>query len=213
MEAWLVQMPALLRGLAVTLELTFGAAVLALLLSFIAGYARTSKIALVYAPAACYVELFRGTSSLVQLFWFYYVLPLFGISLPAMVVGISVLGLNAGAYGAEIVRGAIRSIPREQYEAAQALNMSRSQMMRRIIIPQAVPAMLPPAANLAIELLKNTSLVSLITISELTFSAEILRAESLHTIELFCTILVMYFITASVIAAGIRRLEIAAAIA
>lgn len=207
METWLAQLPPLFKGLAVTLELTLGAAILALLLSLAAGYARSSRSAWAHVPATCYVELFRGTSSLVQLFWFYYVLPLFGIELPAMMVGITVLGLNAGAYGAEIVRGAIAAVPREQYEAALALNMSTGKMMQRIVIPQAIPAMLPPAGNLLIELLKNTSLVSLITIADLTFSAEILRAESLHTIEIFSTILVMYFIAASGIAASVRRVE------
>lgn len=115
------------------------------------------------------MEVFRGTSALVQLFWFYFVLPMFGMKLPALLVGIVVLGANAGAYGAEVVRGAILAVPAGQREAAVALNLTRARTIWRIILPQAVPAMLPPTGNLLIELLKNTALVSLITITDLTF--------------------------------------------
>jgi len=207
MNNWTSDLAPLLKGLAVTVELTVCAGALAIPLGLLAGYARRSRNRFVRVPAACYVEVFRGTSTLVQLFWFYYVLPLFGLSLPAVAVGIAVLALNAGAYGAEIVRGAIAAVPREQYEAATALNMTRSQMMWRIIVPQAVPAMLPPTGNLLIELLKNTALVSLITINELTSNAQILRAESLRTTELFCIILVMYYAMATLISTGMRRVE------
>src|SRR5690606_19442194 len=100
-------LPALLQGLVVTLKVTAGAALLALPLAVTAGLARLSASPLVSWPAAVYVEVFRGTSALVQLFWFYFVLPLFGLKLPAMTVGIIVLALNTGAYGAEVVRGAV----------------------------------------------------------------------------------------------------------
>jgi polar amino acid transport system permease protein len=206
-SAWQAQLLFLLHGLMVTLELTVLSCALALPISFIAGYARSSPIGFAKVISACYVELFRGTSSLVQMFWFFYVLPLLGLRMPALMVGVLVLGLNAGSYGSEIVRGAIAAVPREQREAAQALNMTSSQIMLRVILPQAIPAMLPPFGNLLIELLKNTSLVSLITISELTFSAEVLRAESLHTVQLFGLILLLYYAVASVIAAGLHRLE------
>jgi len=205
--AWQAQLMFLLHGLIVTLELTVLSCVLAISISFAAGYARLSSILVVKYISTCYVELFRGTSSLVQMFWVFYVLPLLGLRLPALLVGVLVLGLNAGSYGSEIVRGAIVAVPREQREAAQALNMNSSQIMLRVVLPQAVPAMLPPFGNLLIELLKNTSLVSLITISDLTFSAEVLRAESLHTVQLFGLILLLYYAVASVMAAGMRRLE------
>lgn len=173
----------------------------------IAGLSRISLIAPLRWLAASYIEVFRGTSALVQLFWFYFVLPLFGVSLAATTVGILVLGLNAGAYGAEVVRGAILAVPKGQWEAALSLNLSRWNTIRRIVLPQAVPAMLPPAGNLLIELLKNTSLVSLITITDLTFSAQILRAETLKTTEIFSLVLLMYFGAAMVIALLMRLLE------
>jgi len=199
--------PPLLAGLGVTIQLALGGSLVAVIAAVVAGLSRISPITPLRWMAATYVEVFRGTSALVQLFWFYFVLPLFGISLAATVVGILVLGLNAGAYGAEIVRGAILAVPRGQWEAAIALNLSARRTMRRIILPQAVPAMLPPAGNLLIELLKNTSLVSLITITDLTFSAQILRAETLKTTEIFSLVLLMYFAAAMVVALLMRLTE------
>ena len=200
-------MPPLITGLGVTLQLTLGGAALGIVAALIGGLLRLSLIRPVRWLAAAYIEVFRGTSALVQLFWFYFVLPLFGVSLDATTVGILVLGLNAGAYGAEVVRGAIQAVPKGQSEAAVSLNLSRWNTMRRIILPQAVPAMLPPAGNLLIELLKNTALVSLITITDLTFSAQILRAETLKTTEIFSLVLLMYFGAAMVIALMMRLLE------
>lgn len=199
--------PPLLEGLGVTLQIMAGAVVLAVPLALAAGIGRISALRPVRWLAAVYVEVFRGTSALVQLFWFYFVLPLFGVQLPAMLVGIVVLALNAGAYGAEVVRGALRAVPPGQREAGVALNLTRGQIMRRIIVPQAVPAMLPPAGNLLIELLKNTALVSLITITDLTFRGQLLRSETLRTTEIFVLMLLMYFAVALLITAGVRLLE------
>lgn len=201
----------LLRGLAVTLELTAASAAIAVAIALAAGLARLAPTRWVRWPAAAYVEVFRGTSALVQLFWFYFVLPFFGVQLGAFAAGVLVLGLNAGAYGSEVVRGAILAVPRGQREAAAALNMGRVQTLWRVVLPQAWPAMLPPAGNLAIELLKNTALVSLITITELTFSAQLLRAESLRSAEIFSLVLVLYFLAALAITAGMRYLERSAA--
>ncbi len=199
--------PPLLEGLAVTLEIMAGAVVLAVPLALAAGVGRLSTLRPVRWLASIYVEVFRGTSALVQLFWFYFVLPLFGVQLPAMLVGIVVLALNAGAYGAEVVRGAIRAVPPGQREAGVALNLTRGQIMRRIVVPQAIPAMLPPAGNLLIELLKNTALVSLITITDLTFRGQLLRSETLRTTEIFTLMLLLYFAVALLITDGVRLLE------
>lgn len=199
--------PPLLEGLAVTLEIMAGSVVLAVPLALVAGVGRLSTVRPVRWLASIYVEVFRGTSALVQLFWFYFVLPLFGVQLPAMLVGIVVLALNAGAYGAEVVRGAIRAVPPGQREAGVALNLTRGQIMRRIVVPQAIPAMLPPAGNLLIELLKNTALVSLITITDLTFRGQLLRSETLRTTEIFTLMLLLYFAVALLITAGVRLLE------
>ena len=200
-------LPALVGGLRVTLQLTVGGAGLALLLSLATGLGRRSRHRWLRWPANAYVEIFRGTSALVQLFWFYFALPFFGISLPALVTGAVVLGLNSGAYGAEVVRSAIANVPRGQWEAARALNLTPRQAMRRVILPQALPMMLPPAGNLLIELLKNTALVSLITLSELTFTAQVQRAATLETVPLFTLTLLIYFAVAQLLLAGVRRIE------
>lgn len=202
-------LPPLLRGLATTVELTIFGAALALVVALIAGVARASKNIVIRAVTSFYVEIFRGTSILVQLFWIFFVLPLppFNISLTPLQAGVMALGLNVGAYGAEVVRGAIQAIPRGQIEASIALNMSSGLMMRRVIIPQAMVRMLPPFGNLLIELLKATSLVSLITLSDITFQALSLRQTVGRTTEVFFLILVIYFLLAYPLTLGVRWLE------
>jgi len=199
--------PPLLRGLAVTLELTAAAGALAVVIALAAGLARMSRRRWLSWPAAAYVETFRGTSALVQLFWFFFVLPFFGLALTPFAAGVLVLALNTGAYGSEVVRGALAAVPRGQHEAAAALNLGRIRTLWRILLPQALPAMLPPTGNLLIELLKNTALVSLITITELTFTAQILRAESLRSAEIFTLVLALYFAAALCITAIMRWIE------
>lgn len=207
MEDLAYLLPPLWQGLLVTLQVLAGAALLAVPLALLTGLARRAQAFWLRALATVYVELFRGTSALVQLFWFYFVLPMFGVRLPAMAVGIVVLALNAGAYGAEVVRGALQAVPRGQREAALALNFTPAQTLWRVLVPQALPAMLPPGGNLLIELLKNTALVSLITITDLTFRGQLLRSETLQTVQIFSIMLGMYFAVALLITALVRWLE------
>ncbi|NUN95535.1 MAG: acyl-CoA dehydrogenase family protein [Candidatus Omnitrophica bacterium] len=129
------------------------------------------------------------------------------IKIGAMAAGILVLGLNAGSYGAEIVRGSILAVPRGQIEAAIALNLTPFQRMWRIVLPQAAAAMIPPATNTLIELLKNTSLVSLITIADLTFQGQIIRASTLKSAEVFLLLLALYLALSMVIRTFMRRIE------
>ena len=117
------------------------------------------------------------------------------------------LGLNVGAYGAEVVRGAILSVPRDQYEATTALNLTRWQRMRHVILPQALPLMLPTFGNNAIELLKATSVVSLISLSDMTFQAQVVRSQTGNTLIPFVTVLVIYFALSMTIAAAVGALE------
>jgi polar amino acid transport system permease protein len=200
-------LPTLLEGAVVTLKVTAGAALLGLVSAFVIGLAGLSPRRLVRGVARVYVEVFRGTSALVQLYWAFFVLPEMGVRLSALVVGILVLGLNIGSYGSEVVRGSIKAVPRAQYEATVSLNMSPYQRMRRVILPQAVVTMLPPFGNLLIELLKGTSLVSLITLSDLTFRAQLLRASTGRTATIFLMVLVMYFVMSFVITMGMKVLE------
>lgn len=205
-------LPFLLEGLRVTCRLTVGAALLGTACAVVAGFGKMSRVRAWRWLCAAYVETFRGTSALIQLFWIYFALPRLGIQMTALTAGIVALGLNAGAYGAEVVRGALVAVPKGQLEAARALSFSERQIRWRIVFPQAVPLMLPPAGNLLIELLKNTALVSLITLSELTFQAQILRAATLRTAEIFGVVLVLYFLLARILAFGVGRLERAMAV-
>jgi len=194
-------------GLLVTLKITAGGTAVALAAAFAAGLSRLSRRCLLRWPAAVYIETFRGTSALVQLFWFFFVLPFFGIDLAAMTAAVLVLGLNTGAYGAEVVRGAILAVPRGQVEAARALNMGPARTLWRIVLPQALIAMLPPAGNLVIELMKNSALVSLIAITELTFAGQLQRSATLQSGTVFTLVLLMYFGAALCITGGFRLME------
>ncbi|MDH4617848.1 ectoine/hydroxyectoine ABC transporter permease subunit EhuC [Brevibacillus sp. AY1] len=201
-------LPLLFQGAAVTLQVTALSMVVAFVLSFAAGFARLSRIKSIRIASSVYVEVFRGTSLLVQLFWLFFALPLLGIELTALVAGVMALGLNYGAYGSEVVRSAILAIPKGQTEASIALNMSPWLRMRRVILPQALAIMLPSFGNLAIELLKGTSLISLITMADLTYQGMILRTfDSSRTFEIFGLILVMFFVMAYPLTLFMRWLE------
>ncbi|HSK38144.1 MAG TPA: ectoine/hydroxyectoine ABC transporter permease subunit EhuC [Arenibaculum sp.] len=202
-------LPPRLEGAWLTVRITAAGALLAFALALAAGLARLSPWRPVRALASVYIEVFRGTSLLVQLFWLFFVLPLppFRVELAPFTVAVLGLGLNIGAYGAEVVRAAIQAVPRSQTEASIALNMSPALRMRRIILPQAALAMLPPWGNLLIELLKGTALVSLITLGDLTFRANQLNATTFRTVEIFTLVLIIYFVLAQVIALGIRLTE------
>jgi polar amino acid transport system permease protein len=172
-----------------------------------------AALAKMYAPwplrwlSIVYIETFRGTSALVQLFWLFFVLPHFGVTLEPLTVAVLALGLNIGAYGAEVVRGALQAVPRGQWEATIALNMPRKTALRRIIFPQAFVAMIPPWGNLFIELLKSTALVSLITISDLTFKAQQMNQTTLRTVEIFTIVLVIYFAISLIVTFAMRGVE------
>lgn len=200
-------LPLLLRGAWLTVQLTVYGAALALVLALAAGLMSVSQSHAARAVGRVYVEFFRGTASLVLMFWLFYALPLVGFRLAAMFAGVLALGLNVGAYGAEVVRGAINAVPRTQIEATVALNMRPAQRMRLVILPQAVAMMLPSFCNLLIELLKGTAVVSLISLSDLTFRAQQIRGATGETAVAFGLALVMYFVISQVLVAGMHAAE------
>lgn len=206
-EAYSIFLPALLQGAVLTLEIAVLGSVLAVVMGVLAALARLYGPAPVGWLATIYVEIFRGTSALVQLFWLFFVLPQFGILMDAFTVAVLALGLNVGAYGSECVRGAIQAVARGQWEASIALNMSRAQMLRRIILPQAFVAMIPPWGNLFIELLKSTALVSLITLGDLAFRAQQMNQTTLKTVPIFTLVLLIYLVMSVAITIGMRLLE------
>ena len=171
----------IVSGTLITVALTVLAALLAMAIALAAGLMRMARNPAVRGVATVYIEIFRGTSLLVQLYWIFFVLPLFGISLEKFTAGFVAVGMNLGAYGAELVRGAIQSVPRGQWEAALALNMSPAKRMRRVILPQAILIMLPSWGNLLIELLKGTALVALISVTDLMFQVKQINGCLLYT--------------------------------
>lgn len=199
--------PLLFHGLLTTLLVTVLGTVVAVVAAFTAGLGRLSQHRALRWPAAVFVEVFRGTSLVVQMFWLFFALPGFGVQLTPLAAAVLALGLNEGAYAAEIVRGAISSRTAGQNEACIALGMGRALRMRRILIPQSIPAMLPPFGNVMVDLLKNTSLVSLVTVSDLTFRAGFVRNAEGHTTEVYLIILVIYFVLSQLISALTKWLE------
>ncbi|PBC63417.1 ectoine/hydroxyectoine ABC transporter permease subunit EhuC [Streptomyces sp. Tue6028] len=197
-----------LKGIWVTVQLLFFSALLAGAVSFVVGMARTSRLWIVRFLAGFYTEVFRGTSALIMIFWVYFVLPLaFGWQLVPMWAGTLALGLTYGAYGSEIVRGALNAVDPAQREGGIALSFTPWQRMRLILLPQAVPEMIPSFCNLLIELLKGTALVSIMGMGDLTFSANLVRLALQQSAEIYTYVLLIYFVIAFLLTRVMRGLE------
>lgn len=200
-------MPFLLGGVVVTLQITFMAMAIAVPVAFILAAGRMSRFAFLRWPASFVIELFRGTSAVVQLFWAFYVLPFFGIELSPLTAGVLVLALNEGSYFSEVVRASLRSIVVGQREAAVALHLPPAYSFFRIILPQALPVMIPPFGNALVLMLKFTALTSLVTIQDLSFRAGLIRTTLGVSGDIYALVLVMYFLMAMVLVAGVWWLE------
>lgn len=210
---WTEYLTPLMQGAWVTIQLTIYSTILGAVLAFAAGIGKTSSNWAIKGVSVAYIEVFRGTSLLVQLFWLYFALPMAGMAigvdlrLPPVVAGVLALGLNIGAYGAEVVRGAIAAVHTDQHEAARALNFTPRQTLWNVTIPQAVPEMMPSFGNLAVQNLKDTALVSLISLGDLTFRAEQIRNFTQDSTTIYSMLLVTYFGMALVLTAIMRGLE------
>ena len=198
----------ILEGLGVTIAYTVGTILLGLLVGLIAGLLRLSRNPLITAPLIAYVEIFRCTPLLVQIVWFYYALPVvLGIDIPAHVAATLVLSLYTGAFYAEIIRGGINSIERGQWDAARAIGMRRRQVMRWVILPQAVKRMIPPFMNQSIIQLKNTSLVSTIAVADLLYQGTIITAATYRPLEVYTMVAVIYFAVLFPLTLAAQRVE------
>jgi len=187
---WLI-----LAGLGVTIAYTVGTILFGLVIGLVTGLLRLSRNPMITAPLIAYVEIFRCTPLLVQIVWFYYALPVvLGIDIPAHVAAVLVLSLYTGAFYAEIIRGGVNSIERGQWDAARAIGMRRRQVMRHVILPQAVKRMIPPFMNQSIIQLKNTSLVSTIAVADLLYQGTIITAATYRPLEVYTMVAVIYFL-------------------
>ena len=198
----------LLEGLTTTVFATTLIVMFALPCALVGGLGRLSAVTPVRWLAGTYIEFFRGSSAIVQLFWAFFVLPDLGLTLSPLQVGVGVLALNAGAYGSEIVKGAVLGVPRGQWEAAIALNMSPLLRMRKVILPQALPVILPSFGNLMIGILQGTSILSLITVTDLTrITTQLILSGILSVPVAYGGLLVSYFIMALPLIYLVRRGE------
>jgi polar amino acid transport system permease protein len=198
----------LLHGAIVTVEVTFGAIILGCLIGLVIGLGRLDpRRRLVYGLCTAYVSFIRGTPLLVQLFIWFFGLPHFGLNFPAFFCGIVGMGIYSGAYVSEIVRGAIQSIERGQMEAARSLGMPYRMAMREIVVPQAVVRMIPPLGNEFIALIKNSSLVSLLTIADLMHEGQKIISTSYRSLEVYLAIALVYFVLTNLTGLGLRLVE------
>jgi polar amino acid transport system permease protein len=196
------------QGTLVTIEVTVGAIALGCLIGLLIGLGRLDpRRWIVYGLCTAYVGFIRGTPLLVQLFIWFFGLPHFGINLPAMFCGVVGMGIYSGAYVSEIVRGAIQSIDRGQMEAARSLGMPRAMAMRQIVIPQAVVRMIPPLGNEFIALIKNSSLVSLLTIADLMHEGQKIISTSYRSLEVYLAIALVYFVLTNLTGLALRTVE------
>ncbi len=199
----------LLQGGQTTLTATVLVGLIALPLSFLVGLVRSfARARLIRLVFAFYVEIFRGTSAIVQLFWAYFVLPSIGVEFSPFAAGVLVLGLNAGAYGSEIVRGALQAVPEGQREAAAAVNFSRFDEIRFVLLPQAIPITIPPLENLAIEWFKATSLLSLISVADLTYRVNVMAINrQLGFVPSYLVLMAGYLLLSVPLSAGARKID------
>ncbi|GAA5228929.1 ectoine/hydroxyectoine ABC transporter permease subunit EhuC [Paeniglutamicibacter antarcticus] len=200
-------MPRLLDGVLITLELTVLGALAAFAIAVVLGLAAAHPSKAARIPARIIIEFFRGTSLVVQLFFLFYVLPLLGVNLSPVLVGIIGLGLNYGAYGAEVVRGSINAVPAGQWEATTALSLGPVKRMYRVIFPQAWALMIPSLSNLLIHLMKGTAIVSFITIADLTYHLDQLKRVTDTVFAYGLVGLLSYFVLALVLTFLMDRLE------
>jgi L-cystine transport system permease protein len=194
----------LLRG---TLPLTAVSFALGLALAVLVALMRLSGNRLVSAPARFYVSVIRGTPLLLQLFIIFFALPTFGITLspwPSAIIGLS---LNVGAYASESVRGAILAVPRGQWEAAMTVGMSRVTTLRRVVLPQAARIAVPSLSNTLISLVKDTSLVAVVLVTELFRQAQIIAGQTFQYFPLYLLAGIYYWVVCLVLSFAQTRLE------
>lgn len=203
----LTKIPILLEGCVVTLQISFFALLLGMIFGVAGALCRISSNRALNSLAFMYVWVIRGTPVMVQLFILYFGLPQLGIKLPSMVAGVLGLAINTGAYVTEIIRAGIQAVDKGQMEAALSVGMSFRQAMVRIIGPQATKICIPPLVNQFIMTLKNSSIASLVTITELFRTGEQIIYTTFRSFEVYTAVAVLYLIMNSVFMVIADRLE------
>ena len=200
--------PLLLLGAGVTIKITAMSVALGVLIGLFVGIARICRVKPLRFLAAVYVDFFRGTPLLVQIFLFYFAVPVItGQRIDPYVAAVGSCGINSGAYVAEIVRAGIQSIDEGQMEAGRSLGMTWAQTMRYIIVPQAIKRVIPPLGNEFIALLKDSSLVSVIGFEELTRRGQLIIAKTYGSLEIWFSVAIIYLVMTLSISRLVAYLE------
>ena len=200
--------PLLLIGAGVTIQITVLSTAIGFVIGLIVGVARISDLGVLRMLAEVYVEFFRGTPLLVQIFLFYFALPVItGQRIDPFIAAISACGINSGAYVAEIFRAGIQSVDDGQMEAGRSLGMTWLQTMRYIIVPQAFKRVIPPLGNEFIAMLKDSSLVSVIGFEELTRRGQLIIAKTYGSFEIWMSVAVIYLVMTLTISRFVAYLE------
>jgi len=200
-------LPDLFRALRVTVVATLLGIAMAMVLGLVLAIGRRSRRRVARAPAAAFVEFVRSTPLLVQLYFIFFVLPDLGLTLSPLTAGVIGLGLHYSAYTSEVYRAGIEGVPRGQWEAATALNFSARRTWTSVVLPQAVPAVVPALGNYLIAMFKDTPLLSAITVVELLNTAQELGSQTFRYVEPITIVGVLFLLLSLVSALLIRRLE------
>jgi polar amino acid transport system permease protein len=187
-------LPILLQGVWLTIVVTFGSLILSTLLGMVWALMRVSPVRALQQLAKGIVNAIRGIPILVQLFYIYFVLPEFGVTLSALLASIIGLGIAYSAYQAENFRAGIEAIDKGQIEASESLGMGWAMMMRRVVVPQAVKIILPPYGNIMIMMLKDSSQASTITVAELTLKGQLIASSTFKYTSVLTMVAVLYLV-------------------
>ncbi|MCJ8521477.1 polar amino acid transport system permease protein [Pseudorhizobium tarimense] len=200
-------LPIILIGLTVTLKAAAAGFAIALVLGLVFALLRRSRVKVISWTTAFVVEFLRDTPLLVQLFFLYYVLPNFGIVLPAFLTGALALGLQYAAYTSEVYRGGIEAVGRGQWEAATALNLTRMQTYRDVIIPQAIPRIVPAMGNYLVAMIKETPVLSVITVLEMMGLANMIGERTFEYLVPLTLVGLIFLLLTLICSAGLHRLQ------
>ena len=200
-------LPLLLKGALVTVQVTAGSFVLSSLIGLVFALMMVSNLRVLALLAIGVVNVIRGLPIIVQLFYIYFVLPEFGIQFSAMQAGVIGLGIAYSAYQAENFRAGIQAIDHGQIEAAESIGMRRMMIMRRVVLPQAFRIALPPYGNTLVMMLKDSSLVSTITVAEMTRQGQLIASSTFENMTVYTLVALLYLSMSLPLSFGLRRLE------
>lgn len=201
-------LPTLGSALIITVQATLLGMLLAVTLGLVLALLRRARLKIISAPAALFIEFVRSTPLLVQMYFLFYVLPVTGVQMSPLTTGILALGVHYAAYCAEVYRAGIEAVPRGQVEAATALNMSSWRTATSVVLPQAIPPVVPALGNYLVAMFKDTPLLSAITVVELLQTSKMIGSATFRYTEPLTLVGILFLLLSLIAAYGVRRLEV-----